>query len=183
MKKLIPLIISFFFLIGCADEPIVQHSSYFSISSFLNEEIKQHQKLKTRLEKEVIRDEVKESKRIESPSWEHELKPFFESDIDKPAWHLAYECDTVQTDSLLQIVYVAKDEKAPVRRMQIDYLAKQIQKIEIQFEKTNPWFSLKRKLIYHHRIGYQIEGEQHMVLSDPSRFAINVKFIEFIPKK
>ncbi len=177
MKKLFLLIISFFLLISCADEPIVQHSSYFSISSFLNEEIKQHQKLKTRLAKEVIRDEVKESKNIDTPNWEHELKPFFESDIDKPAWHLAYECDTVQTDSLLQIVYVALDEKAPVRRMQIDYVHEQIQKIEIEFEKTNPWFSLKRKLIYNHLLGYHIRGEQHMVLSDPSRFEINVKFI------
>ena len=181
MKKLFSLMIASFLLMSCADVPIVQHSSNFSISSFLNEESKQHQKLKTRLEKEVIRDEFKESKNIESPNWEHELKPFFESDIDKPAWHLAYDCDTVQTDSLLQIVYVALDEKAPVRRMQIDYLHQQIQKIEIQFEKLNPWFSLKRKLIYQHLLGYHIEGEQHMVLSDPSRFAINVKFIEFIP--
>lgn len=177
MKKLIGLFIPVLFLISCVDEPIVQHSSYFSISSFLNEEIKQHQKLKTRLAKEVIRDEVKESKNIDTPNWEHELKPFFETDIDKPAWHLAYDCDTVQTDSLLQIVYVAKDEKAPVRRMQIDKLYEQIQNIEIQFEKINPWFSLKRKLIYHHLKGYQIQGEQHMVLSDPSRFEINVKFI------
>ena len=52
--------ISCVFLNGCVDETIVQHSSYFSISSFLNEEIKQHQKLKTRLAKEAIRDEVKE---------------------------------------------------------------------------------------------------------------------------
>ena len=177
MKKLILFIISFFFLNSCVDEPIVQHSSYFSISSFLNEEIKQHQKSKTRLAKEVIRDEVKESKNIDTPNWEHELKPFFESDIDKPAWHLAYECDTVKTDSLLQIVYVAKDEKAPVRRMQIDYVHEQIQKIEIEFEKTNPWFSLKRKLIYLRHRGYSISGEQDMVLSDPSRFQINVKFI------
>jgi hypothetical protein len=177
MKKLFLLIISYFLLTGCADEPIVQHTTYFSISTYMNEEIKQHQKSTTRLAKEVIRDGIKELKNIESPNWEHELKPFFESDIDKPAWYLAYECDTVPTDSLLQIVYVAKDEKAPVRRMQIDYLHEQIQKMEIQFEKTNPWFSLKRKLIYRHLIGYQIHGEQHMVLSDPSRFEINVEFI------
>ncbi|MFN0188100.1 MAG: hypothetical protein ACKVQV_05310 [Bacteroidia bacterium] len=177
MKKLFLFIISFFLLTSCVDEPIVQHSSYFSISKFLNDEIKQHQKSKTRLQKEVIRDEVKESKNIDTPNWEHELKPFFESDIDKPAWHLAYECDTVKTDSLLQIVYVALDEKAPVRRMQIDYLHEQIQQVEVLFEKTNPWFSLQRKLIYKHLVGYQIHGEQHMVLSDPSRFEINVKFI------
>lgn len=171
------LFIPVLFLMSCVDEPIVQHSSYFSITSFLNEEIKKHQKSKTHLAKEVIRDQVKESKNIDTPNWEIELKPFLESDIDKPAWHLAYECDTVQTDSLLQIVYVAKDEKAPVRRMQIEYLHQQIQKIEIQFEKTNPWFSLKRKLIYLRHRGYSIRGEQDMVLSDPSRFEINVKFI------
>lgn len=177
MKKLIGLFIPVLFLMSCSDEPIVQHTPYFSISKYLNDEIKQHQKSKTRLTKEVIRDKVIESKNIESPNWEHELKPFFESDIDKPAWHLAYECDTVQTDSLLQIVYVALDAKAPVRRMQIDYLHEQIQKIEIQFEKKNPWFSLKRKLLYYHHRGYQIHGEQQMVLSDPSCFEINVKFI------
>ncbi|MFN0188119.1 MAG: hypothetical protein ACKVQV_05405, partial [Bacteroidia bacterium] len=62
-------------------------------------------------------------------------------------------------------------------RMQIDYLHEQIQQVEVLFEKTNPWFSLQRKLIYKHRVGYQIHGEQHMVLSDASRFEINVKFI------
>jgi hypothetical protein len=126
----------------------------------------------------VKRDNQLESKELSVSNWEHELKPFFESDIDKPAWHLAYDCDTVKTDSLMQVVYVANDEKAPVRRMQIDYLKEKIQRIDIQFEKNNPWFSSKRTLIYQRNIGYQINGEQNMVLSDPSLFEINVKFIQ-----
>ncbi|MBK7964999.1 MAG: hypothetical protein IPK10_06735 [Bacteroidetes bacterium] len=162
---------------SCTDAPVVKHETYFSISTFMNHEIKQHQTTKTRLIKVVTRDHKSETKEITVSNWEHELKPFFESDIDKPAWHLAYDCDTVKTDSLLQIVYVANDPKAPVRRMQIDYFQDQIQRIDIQFEKNNPWFSLKRKLIYQRDIGYQISGEQNMVLSDPSLFEINVKFI------
>lgn len=165
------------FISSCADAPVVKHEPYFSISKFMTDEIKQHQTTNTRLLKMVKRDDQLETREIAVSNWEHELKPFFESDIDKPAWHLAYICDTVKTDSLMQVVYVANDEKAPVRRMQIDYLQEQIQRIDIQFEKNNPWFSLKRNLIYQRNIGYQISGEQNMVLSDPSLFEINVKFL------
>jgi hypothetical protein len=170
--------LAFIFLItGCADAPPVKQLPYFSLSKFLNAEIKQHQTHNIRLLKVVKRDDQSETREIKVSNWEHELKPFFESDIDKPAWHLAYECDTVKTDSLMQVVYVANDEKVPVRRMQIDYIDDQIQRIDIQFEKNNPWFSLKRKLIYKRDLGYQIKGEQDMVLSDPSLYEINVKFI------
>jgi hypothetical protein len=178
MKKNICYFISFvIFISSCADAPVAKHLPYFSISKFMNDEIKQHQTTKTRLLKVVKRDGLSEKKEITVSNWEHELKPFFESDIDKPAWHLAYDCDTIKNDSLMQVVYVATDEKAPVRSMQIDYIQKQIQRIAIQFEKNNPWFSLKRKLIYQRKIGYQISGEQNMVLSDPSHFKIDVKFI------
>lgn len=178
MKNKVLGFLSFILLISsCTNAPIVKHEPYFSISTFLNDEIKQHQAAKTRLLKVVKRDEQIETKEVPVSNWEHELKPFFESDIDKPVWHLVYDCDTVKTDSLMQVVYVAIDEKAPVRRMQIDYLEDQIQRIAIQFEKSNTWFSLKRKLIYQRNIGYQISGEQDMVLSDPSFFEINVKFI------
>jgi len=174
LRYFIPLII---LISSCADAPVVKHESYFSISTFMNNEIKQHQATNTRLLKMVKRDNQLETKEIIVSNWEHEFKPFFESEIDKPVWSLAYDCDTVLSDTLQQIVYVAKDEKAPVRRMQIDVLKHQIQKIEIQFEKSNAWFNLKRKLIYLRNIGYQISGEQNMVLSDPSYFEINVKFI------
>lgn len=177
-NKVLGFLSSILLISSCTNAPIGKHEPYFSISTFLNDEIEQHQNAKTRLLKEVKRDDQIETKEVTVSNWEHELKPFFESDIDKPVWHLAYDCDTVQSDTLQQIVYVAKDEKAPVRRMQIDVLKDQIQKIDIQFEKSNPWFSLKRKLIYQRNIGYQIIGEQNMVLSDPSLFEINVKFIQ-----
>lgn len=170
----LPLLLLF---CGCEEKPMIQRTHYFSMTHFLNSEIKQHQLAKTALLKQVSRDITKEERKLIAPRWEHELKPFFECDIDKPAWYLAYDCDSVQTDSMLQIVYVAIDQKAPVRRFQVDLIKESVQLIDVIFEKTNTWFSMKRHLVYKPESGYQISGEQHMALSDPSFFEINVTFI------
>lgn len=179
MKKISLFSLILLFMGACSvDSNIKEHTPNFSISAFLKKEIEQHQQEKIRLDKSVFRDEMEESKVIEFPNWEHEMKPFLECDLEKPAYKNLYDADTIQSDSTMQIVYTTADKKAPVRRMQLDYQNQKLQKIEVSFEKTNTWFSLKRHLIYRPHIGYQIKGEQKMTLSEPSLFDIKVKFIQ-----
>lgn len=160
----------------CQNTSPLPEKKYFSIHDFLVSEIHRLKNDKTTLIKTIRQNNKSETVKLNLPDWENELKPFFEADIDKPAWKNTYSCDSAVNDSGSNVMYQALHPKAPVRQLQITYLENQIATVVISFEKSNSWFTLKQELIYWSGKGYSIKSNQKMSLSDPASYEINATF-------
>lgn len=172
MKTVVLLCFVLLLVSACKDAPSKQEQAYFSISAFLKKEIVQHRIENITLLKTVQQKERTESKKINAPDWENELKPFLEADIDKPAWKNSFSVDSSVNDTIKFIRYKTKDQKIPVKLFRIQYIHEKIKTLFIKIEKSNSWFTLKQELTYTCDEGYSIHSEQQMTLSDISIYEI-----------
>jgi hypothetical protein len=67
----------------------------FDLKGFLDNEIATHLKDVKKVKKTVTVNGKTESKEVEIKDWKEELKPFFNSDINRPAWRDKYKVDTI----------------------------------------------------------------------------------------
>ncbi len=172
--KFIPVLL---LLSACSkpDEP--GEKSLFSLSQFFSGEIAAMQKNGCGLTKTIRSGNTSASKKITSPAWEKELKPFMDAEIDKPAWKNSYSSDTSLKDSLVIITYTTSAKKAPVKRLRVTQCNGKTQHLHISTVESNSWFELKQELSYDLHKGYTISSEQSMLLSDKSAWVITGEFI------
>ena len=85
---------------------------YFDLKEYLDLE-KQRLASLSSFSKTVFVNGEKEQKKVEHLDFEKELKPFYDSDINRPAWSDKYKIDSVfQNGNQLQsLIYVATNEK------------------------------------------------------------------------
>ncbi len=163
---------------ACHDNRSPQQKKYFSVSAFLQEEIAGHKKNKTALLKSIHQNGVVESKRIAFPAWEQELKPFFDSDLDKPARKNMYRADTLIRGANSICTYTCTEKSCPVKLLRVYRSGMQIDSVIIRMEITNAWFTNKQELRYLSRKGFFIKSEQTMTLARDTRFEISATFQE-----
>ncbi|MBL0095296.1 MAG: hypothetical protein IPP46_01505 [Bacteroidetes bacterium] len=163
---------------GCTEVKKQPEINYFSISTFLNKEIATLKEKEAILVKTIQQKNKTETRSVYTPDWENELKPFFESAIDRPAWKNSYQCDTTLIDSEMIISYTSNNKKAPVKLLRVTYLKDKVNTIFILFEKSNAWFCLNQQLTYQSEQGFTIHSEQKMTLSAPAIYTISAKFEE-----
>ena len=176
MKNNLALFLFLMMLTACSTNTSNVSSGYFSIAGFLSSEQKSLKAEQAWLLKEVTYEGKKEVQSIHHPDWDQELKPFLESAIDKPASVNAYSVDSTSTPG--KIIYLAKEKKSPVRRMEISYSNQQPHVIHIEFEKSNSWFIHKQELTFTSGEGYHISGEQKMALGKTTRYSIACRFMK-----
>jgi hypothetical protein len=100
MNKYLTLLFSLSFLLSnCqskkeADDSHKASSStspFFNLKGFLDTEINTNLKNQKMVKKTVTINGKAETKDIEIKDWKEELKPFFNADINKPAWYDKYQ--------------------------------------------------------------------------------------------
>lgn len=176
MKINLVFILFLLMLTGCSTNTSTVSSGYFSISEFLSSEQKSLINGNAWLIKEITYEGKKEVQSIHHPDWEQELKPFLESEIDKPASVNAYSVDSTSIPG--KVIYIAREKKSPVRRMEISYSNQQPHIIHIEFEKSNSWFVHKQELTFTSGEGYHISGEQKMALGKTTSYSIACRFMK-----
>jgi hypothetical protein len=67
----------------------------FDLKGFLDNEIATHLKDVKTVKKTVTVNGKTETKEVTIKDWKEELKPFFNSDINRPAWRDKYKVDTI----------------------------------------------------------------------------------------
>jgi len=123
-KQLISLSIIFalfFFSVGCASDSSQAAKeapkTFFDIKGYFDQEINALKSSAYKLEKKAKIDDKEETKNIEKPDWDNELKILQESDINKTAWIDKYKTEESGTN----LIYTTEDETLKTKRIQIDF--------------------------------------------------------------
>lgn len=110
-------------LAGCVDaveevSPLADSRRFFNLSEWA---ALQDSLLAGRgLEKTVVVNGLRESRRLDAVDWSEELAPFAQSDIDRPALWDRYDVDSVATQGGgAVVVYEALDDDLFTRRLEV----------------------------------------------------------------
>jgi hypothetical protein len=176
--KILAFLTCFALLItGCTDPVKSDKSDFdFNYSTLLSKEL---EKLKTSnaiIEKKIYYQGKIETKTIEQPQWEKELRPFMECNIQTPAFDKLYsENKRVSGDSIIY-TFKAKTDKPEIRVLEVVVVNRQLGKIEAFLFKKNSYFTLHESLLLRAGDGYRIKGSQKMMLAAETIYRIEAKF-------
>ncbi|SDY22654.1 hypothetical protein [Hymenobacter psychrophilus] len=160
-------------------EALRQHTSYFNLPAFLNEQSTALNRRKPAIEKQVLlRDGGQETKRLTPTDWAKELQIFQQADIDKPALRGQYLVDSLVTpDGLLLRTYRRRPGvKHPVRQLAVVSRAGQVQQVRATVAQDNPLVYSSKTLELDSPNGqlrtYRVQGVQKLILFDSVRYAV-----------
>jgi hypothetical protein len=154
-------------------------SPLFSLKGFLDAEINNTLMHHTRVRKTVTINDKVEIKELDIQNWNAELKPFFNADINKPAWYDKYQISEKRlADSSLEKTYQTKEKHLKTKQLSV------IQNDNTQNVKLTIFTSDKTavtqsdaQLIYDTHAGYQISTQQ-MLLGTTEKVVIKVEFLK-----
>ncbi len=163
-------------------------TSYFNLSAFIAEQVKQLQTARVVVEKTVANPpDAPEIKVLRTINWAQELETFTQADINKPALRAAYAVNTANTaDGQIKTTYRKKPGN---RDASIEYLevtispANQVSQIAGRYREDNylvasaKSFSLRCAPVngQNRIITYEISGTQKTVFFDPLRYSVQSK--------
>ena len=178
-KRLYIYILFALMLTSCSDENVkVLHQHYFNLADFFRKEAAVLQKQNFKMQKQIIKDRVKEMKTFDQLIWQKELKPFADCDINKPAWINSYQTDTTYSSGgNMFISYKAKEETLPVRSIVLTINNSKIEEIIIHKERHNFYYQSNDVYIYRTMKGFEISGSQNARLQEKTTYHINAEFI------
>ena len=168
------------FFISCGEENVnAVHQNYYDIAAFFKNESAAMQKNNMKTEKVIVKDGIKDARSFTNVDWQKELKPFADCDINKPAWINAYNVDSIPSaGNRMQIIYSAKEEKMPLRRIEINSMNDSVQMITIHKERHNFYYQSDDHYTYHSGKGYEINGSQKVHFLDKTVYEIKSTFIQ-----
>lgn len=159
------------FFCGC-DAPQENTSMYFDIPGFIDKEvIHLAEKVRT-LKKNLRYNEKEEQQFIEKPDWKKELKPFFETDLNKPAYAGRFELDSSFAGDTLKISYNSTNNKSDLQLAEVYYYKREPIKIAVLFTEKNALFTSNKRLVYFCDSLFEIAGEQELRLSTTSSYSV-----------
>ena len=120
--------------------------TYFDLKSFFKDEAENLKLTKTHIRKKIISGNDLEEKEFTNIDWEKELRPFSESDINKPAWKLSYSVDTFYLQSQVHVVYKSKETKLPIKKLEVILKNNKVAMIKVASEKQNSYYHSKQNL-------------------------------------
>lgn len=155
----------------------LEKNIYFNLKEFLDLE-KERLSSVSPFSKTVFVNGEKEQKEIKYLDFEKELKPFYDSDINRPAWSDKYKIDSVfqKGNQLHSLVYVATDEKLKTRRLSIDFKDNEVVLIDINNASKSSVANTFQVLTYDPTSGFTIESTQDVSFMDENKFRIEIKF-------
>lgn len=171
------------FLFACRTEVATPTTSdgkvLFDLPSFFQKEIDLLQPKVTVLEKTATINGITEVQRVENFELEKELSIFSNADINKATWVDQYQVDSTwqETKQLKSVQYTALNENLKTKQLTVSYDKGVVSVIEIQKGIDNMAIESNQILKYFPKKGYSIKNEQSMVLSNPQKVEVEVKYI------
>jgi len=155
------------------------NGSYVSLIKFFEEEKIILTKKNNLIEKSIVKDGNKETKKMSNINWEKELEIFKDCDINKPAWRNLYHQEKEVLDKKQLIRYTSLDDKLTIKNIVIEYdSTNKISEIQINKSTKNNLYSSNEELIYNRKNGYSIKRDQKVVLLGNSNLFIKALFLK-----
>jgi hypothetical protein len=184
------LYIIFFLLVfsNCKNEP-PQYSKnttpLFDLKGFLDNEIATHLKDIKKVKKTVTVNGKTETKEVEIKDWKEELKPFFNSDINRPAWRDKYKFNKQKFDTIgYGHTFTRIEDNLKTKWMFIHYLDQSnILSVKIDNEQVSNIVSFVEEMQYFSKSNWQygkvynIKTKQKMPLSDEQNIEVQVELL------
>jgi hypothetical protein len=98
---------------------IAVSSPLFDLSAYFSEQISLLEKSNSKLTKKLTKQGKTETALINDVDWKQELKPFTETDFNKPAVLISYKTNKVVNGNKSVIQYAAKDSISLIRELTI----------------------------------------------------------------
>jgi hypothetical protein len=175
--------------VGCQTQAI-KRKRYFDLDSLVSAQVVYLSKSKASLIKNATISEKSSSSinTLDSTAWSHELDVFRQLDlINRPIYSDVYDFKDGVKDSksnLLIRSYEAPSNSAvPYLRLYYQATPARLKKLEAFYQETNSLYKSHRKLEMYfddnvgkpYLIGFEIEGDQKMILSDSIHYTIRAE--------
>jgi uncharacterized protein YuzE len=132
---------------------------YYDLETYFNAQIEALTKKNPLVKKEIEVDGEREVKTIHIQNWNHELDPFFNSAINKPAWRTSYAIDSSKN----QYTYTALEDDLKTRKIVIDFDENGgVAKVMIWNETDNMIYTTQEELTFYPDSLYEIVHHQQV---------------------
>ena len=157
-------ILVFIIICGCGntDDPNRLGSrpklNYFDLKGFIDSETERLAQ-QVSFSKTVFVNGEKETKKVENVNLKNELKPFSDSDINKPSWVGKYAVDSTfnQKKELVSLRYQAKDKKLKTKNLVVDFYKNVVSKIFIKNATNSSVANTYQTLTYQPKTGHGVQ--------------------------
>ncbi len=169
----IPVFVLLIFM-GCSQTEAEknQPKKYFDLIQFIDNQSDRLQKQHPEILKTIATNQDTTQKKLHIKSWNAELKPFRECDINVPILLDAYDIE----ETPQKIVYIAKKTDAKVQKMTIEKAGETIRAIRIHYKNTSQLYHTERftelELENEQLKKYTVRGFQKIQLKDTNSFQI-----------
>lgn len=157
-KYQIVLLIHLLFIFSCSPKSEKQDRPFEFYFDFEKEIIRLEEENPV-IKKTVTKNEGSETI-TDAVNWKNELSFFSSSDINKPHFKDSYEIETLVSGNEKKVRYIAKENKLPVRLVEISFSGNEATRVYILKEVNNVITKSKYELTYFPNNKYSINGSQ-----------------------
>ncbi|HAI74615.1 MAG TPA: hypothetical protein DCM08_00070 [Microscillaceae bacterium] len=160
---------------------------YFEVESLITQQIQWLEKIKPKVEKQVVVDGKLEQKTIEVQSWAKELEMFMQADLNKPALRDAYTKKDSSASNEKFTIYTAREARTTVRRLRIAWDGQQAKSLQAWIRNENYLYISTRHLTLLLASQppqnqwlvrqYSIETMQKMIFNQPRSYRLIAKIM------
>jgi hypothetical protein len=157
----------------------------FDLKGFLDNEIATHLKDIKKVKKTVTVNGKTEIKEVEIKDWKEELKPFFNSDINRPAWRDKYKTNSQKFDTIgYGQTFTRIEDNLKTKWMFIHFLDQnKILSVKIENDQVSNIVNFVEEMQYFSKSNWQygkvfnIKTRQKMPLSEEQNIEIQVELL------
>jgi hypothetical protein len=143
---------------------------YFDMVSFTKNQIDVLGKTSCKVKKDLLSNDLKQSKDLAEVDWQQELGLFLEIDLNKPVLRDMY----LVNNSKDMVEYTATDKKFKVQYLAIKGTAENPTEINANLTDENQLYQTKKELQMKFENGklvaYKIAGQQKIIFKDPLNY-------------
>lgn len=160
---------------GCNSQPEsskLQESTYFDLKGFFVDEAERLNRLDLTIDKTVIVNGAKETRKIKVADWKKELNIFLDADIKRPAWKGMFNIEKRPDFE----TYRSNDAKIPLKELSIRYKDGKVSTLLIVSETKNYLYTSRDSLFYAPDSTYEIKKKQNIKLLNQKNYIVSVRF-------
>lgn len=145
--------------------------SFFDLTGYFNDQLKQLENSNFTLQKTITKDGQTETVIVDSVNWKNELHSFIESNLDKPAYHISYNTDSVINGNSKTLFYSARDSTLLIKTIKIHLNQNVVDTIYINKVISNGYVKSGEDLYYYGNGNFEIR------VSNTPRIGKNISFV------
>lgn len=177
------LLIFFFLFLSFSCHEQIEHeknSNVFDMDFFFKNQIETLSSGEFYLNKEITHNGMVENKTIQDADWNKELALFINLNLDSKKIRMDFKPDTLfQQENTFKIIYSPFDMEKELKKIEIFFNGKDVQKITIATGNENLLYSNHKLLTYSPLGYYSIEGNQHTAIGQEIKFLIKGEIITY----